>query len=135
MQGKHPLRFLVVDDNAHAAHLMKCVLDGAGFEVRKCHDAETAIATLNFWPCDAVVTDYEMAPVRGPDFVRAIRRHPNPNVSRMAVLMVTAYADERHVLEAKRAGVDGLIQKPFTTGILLERLFSVLTRSLDRQIA
>ena len=135
MQGRRPLRVLVLDDNAHSARLMKAVLDGAGLETRECFDARAALEALEFWPCDVVVTDYEMNPMRGPDFVRLLRRHPSLSIRDLAVLMVTAFADQAHVLEARSAGVDGLIQKPFAPALMLERLKSVLQRSQERRAA
>lgn len=135
MQATYRTRVLILDDNPHTARLIEVVLTGAGLEVRKCSDARIALEALELWPCDAVVTDYEMKPLQGPDFVRLLRKHPRESIRQLAVLMITAFADQAHVLDARNAGVDGLIQKPFGAGLMLERLQSVLERSQERRAA
>ena len=132
MSIKRNTRVLIVDDNAHSRSILKAILASAGVEVRECESGPAALATLELWPCDLVITDYEMRPMNGLDLVRAIRQHRNPGLRARGVLMITAFGDQQLVLEARAAGVDGLVPKPFGTGIVLERVQSALERSAVR---
>ena len=123
---------LVVDDNDHSRRLLKEVLASTGMSVRDTADPNYVLSFLETCPVDLVVTDYEMKPISGIQLTQRIRSHRHPLVRGCGVLMVTGYADRKHVLEAARVGIDGLISKPFTVGMVLERTMFVLSRAAAR---
>ncbi len=134
MASSKQVSVLVIDDNDHSRRLLKEILDSAGMSVRDTSDPHHALSVLGTAQIDLVVTDYEMKPISGIQLTQRIRTHPRPSVRRCGVLMVTAYADRKHVTEAARAGIDGLIGKPFTAGTVLERTMNVLERAAARNV-
>ncbi len=128
MSFQRATRVLIVDDNPHSRVLLKAILPNEGIEVRECGSGPDALATLELWPCKLVITDHQMRPMSGIQLVRAIRQHRNPSIRNVGILMVTAFGDKQHVLEARAAGVDGFVPKPFASGVVLERVNSVLDR-------
>jgi two-component system chemotaxis response regulator CheY len=48
------------------------------------------------------------------------------NLRKLPVIIVTGIADRRHILEAKSAGADAFIVKPFATATLKKKLTDVL---------
>lgn len=123
---------LLVDDNDHSRRLLKEILESTGMSVRDTADPGYALSVLGTSRVDLVVTDYEMKPINGIQLTQRVRAHQRPAIRRCGVLMVTGYADRKHVLEAARVGVDGLISKPFTAGMVLERTMNVLERAAAR---
>jgi len=123
---------LLVDDNDHSRRLLKEILESTGMSVRDTADPNYALSVLGTAQINLVVTDYEMTPVNGIQLTHRIRTHQRPAIKSCGVLMVTGYADKKHVLEAAKAGIDGLISKPFTAGMVLERTMNVLERAAAR---
>lgn len=132
MTSSKQVSVLVVDDNDHSRRLLKEILESVGMSVRDTGDPNHALRVLETAQVDLVVTDYEMKPFSGIQLTQRIRAHQRPAIRGCGVLMVTGYADRKHVLEAARVGIDGLISKPFTVGMVLERTSNVLDRAALR---
>ena len=123
---------LLVDDNDHSRRMLKEILESTGMSVRDTADPDYALSILGTAKIDLVVTDYEMTPITGIQLTQCVRTHSRPAIRSCGVLMVTGYADKKHVVEAAKAGIDGLISKPFTAGMVLERTMNVLERASAR---
>lgn len=118
------LRILVVDDNRHAAEIVKSVLASVG--AQDIHEATTAdrafqlMREVNF---DVIILDQNLGEGgEGTQLVRRIRNDPaspNPYVS---ILMLTGYTEQRRVQAARDAGVTEFLSKPFTISGLLRRI-------------
>jgi CheY-like chemotaxis protein len=129
MSQQGPLKALVIDDSRHIQVLVSEVLKSAGMDVRECGSGEVALSIVSMWRPDIILVDYEMRPMTGAEFTRTLRAGEKGSGRRIPVLMMTAHADQKRVLEARAAGVDGLIAKPLSTSAILGRIQAVLERS------
>jgi CheY-like chemotaxis protein len=123
------VKILIVDDNALIRDLAKTILASAWLvEARECADGRAAVGELSGWRPDLILVDYEMRPMNGVEFTRLLRRGGTSADPRTPVVMMTGHADQSHVVEAKRAGVDGFIVKPLTIRSVMERVQAVMAR-------
>jgi CheY-like chemotaxis protein len=67
-----------------------------------------------------------MAPMDGLAFVENVRAHPIAELRKLPILMLTAQAEMRHVLDARSAGVDAYVVKPVAAAQLWARLETVI---------
>jgi two-component system chemotaxis response regulator CheY len=122
------LKALVIDDSRHIQTLVSEVLKAVGMDVRTCGDGESGLLMMRTWKPDIVLVDFEMRPMTGAEFTRMLRRAEKISGGHTPVLMMTAHGDQAHVLQARDAGVDGMVAKPLSTGTILARVQSVLDR-------
>lgn len=128
------LKVLIVDDNANVQRLIGDVLRAGGVgAVEFADDGLRARQMLARWDPDIIFSDWNMPVMGGLELTRSIRRAavtpdrrvPNPEVP---VVIVTAHRSQREVEEARRAGVNEFVIKPFTPAALLSRIQLVLTK-------
>lgn len=121
------LRILVVDDNANMRRLVVSILQSvqAG-EVRQAESAAQGFAVLQDWRPDLVLVDFVMDGENGAAFTRRVRDGYDRDGERLPVVIISGYADVPRFEEAKAAGANDFIPKPFTPKLLLQRIERVL---------
>ena len=121
-------RVLVVDDHSVTVGLIKDVLyAGGATSVQTAHDGDEALAMLQSFSPHLLVTDWQMPGMSGLALTRTVRgavtksdaRIANP---RLPIILVSAHASAGAVDEARRAGVDEVVVKPFSATSLLKRV-------------
>lgn len=121
------LRILVVDDNAHVRTLLRNILNALGIrEVDVASDGMSGFEAFIRLEYDMIITDLEMKPLSGIEFVdlvRTSRKSPNPYIP---VIMVTAFTDRDRVTKARDHGVTEFLAKPFAVESLLSRLMTII---------
>jgi CheY-like chemotaxis protein len=125
------LRILVVDDNRHAAEIVKSVLASVGAQdITEAAAADRAFALMKETAFDVVILDQNLG--RGDEGIELVRRirndpgSPNPYV---AILMLTGYTEQRRVKAARDAGVTEFLSKPFTITGLLRRVEALINQA------
>lgn len=117
------LRVLVVDDSFHMRELVRTFLEGFGIkEVTVSSDADEAFDLLINSDPDLVITDWNMAPVSGLEFVERIRRGANVPNRFVPIIMLTGYTEMKRVEEARDAGINSFLAKPISAASLYKRL-------------
>jgi two-component system alkaline phosphatase synthesis response regulator PhoP len=112
---------LVVEDDAHIAHLLEFLLQRAGYRVEVARDGRAAQAYLQSHPAPAIVLLDVMLPfIDGIQLVAQMRIQPGWDS--VPVVMLTAKAQERDIVRALDAGASDYIVKPFQPDELLARL-------------
>ena len=106
------LRILVVDDDADARDLFTRVLEQCDARVRAVASAGTALATLESWKPDVLVSDIAMPLESGYVLLRKIRQLTPEQGGRIPALAVTAYAGVDDVKLALTAGFQAHVAKP-----------------------
>ena len=128
------LSVLVVDDHANTVRLITDVLRAAGVgKVYSAPDGICAREQIAQRNPDIIFTDRRMPLMDGLALTRAIRMAavrpdsltPNPEVP---IIMVTGHRSAREVEEAREAGINEFVMKPFTPAALLSRIQLVLNQ-------
>jgi len=106
------VKILVVDDDADARDLFTRVLEQCDARVRAVASAATALATLESWRPDVLVSDIAMPLESGYVLLRKIRQLTPEHGGRIPALAVTAYAGVDDVKLALTAGFQAHVAKP-----------------------
>ncbi|MES9898400.1 MAG: chemotaxis response regulator CheY [Sedimenticola sp.] len=121
------MKILVVDDFSTMRRIIKNLLRDLGFtNTHEADDGTTALPMLKTGHFDFLVTDWNMPGMTGIDLLKEVRSD-NDLVS-LPVLMVTAESKREQIIEAAQAGVNGYVVKPFTAGILEEKITKIFER-------
>jgi len=89
-------------------------------------DGATALPVLKSGSIDFLVTDWNMPKMSGIDLLKTVRA--DPELRHIPILMVTAEAKREQIIAAAQAGVNGYIIKPFTAGVLKEKIDKIFER-------
>ncbi len=119
------LRVLIVDDSAMARKLIRRVLTGLGIQYfTEAEDGAQAIGQLQAETFDLVVTDYNMPEVNGLELTGFIRN--SAQHAHLPILMVSSEANQAHLQNISRAGVNALADKPFEPDTIRQILTRIL---------
>jgi response regulator RpfG family c-di-GMP phosphodiesterase len=102
-------RILVVDDDPSLRLLLRTTFDAGEFAVEEAASAETAADVARFWRPSVVILDIRLPGKDGIAFCRQLKR--DPERSPIVILLTGA---ENGDVEAKAAGADGILRKPFS---------------------
>lgn len=115
------MRILIVDDLATMRRIIKNALKQLGFlNVEEAEDGQLALNKLRLGGFHFVISDWNMPNMSGIDLVKAIRQDPALKI--IPFIMLTAQAEQKHVMEAIQAGANTYMVKPFTAEILKEKI-------------
>ena len=120
-------RVLVVDDEPTVREVVVGYLRRDGHEVYEAADGPTALELITDQSFDLVVLDMMLPGVNGLDILRRIRAEGD-----MAVIMLTARAEESDRVAGLELGADDYVVKPFSPRELAARVNGVLRRSAPR---
>jgi CheY-like chemotaxis protein len=113
------LRILVVDDDADGLELAGLILVNAGAEVRAAPSPAAAMAVLEGWPADVLVTDLEMPGEDGMSLLRRARGAMTLQGRRLPALALTAYGRSDDRIRALAAGFNLHMGKPVSPAELV----------------
>lgn len=120
-EGK-PRLVLVVDDDEMIRRLVRAVLEADEFEVAEARDGKTALALASETQPAVVVLDVMMP---GLDGVEVCRRLDHAQVK---VVILTARDDPKLETEARAAGADAFMTKPFAPMELLDLVGELMSK-------
>ncbi len=119
-----PPRILVVDDNEVNRDILVTRLETHGYEMLQAADGEEAIATAKKYLPDLILLDVMMPKIDGIEVTRRLKA--DAALPFMPIILVTAKADSRDVVEGLDAGADEYLTKPVDQMSLVARVKSVL---------
>jgi len=120
-------KILIVEDEAPIREMIAFHLGRADFqtvEARNCQEAREALADER--PALALI-DWMLPDMSGLELTRMLRRD-SANED-LAIIMLTAKADEHDKVSGLQGGADDYITKPFSPKELVARINAVLRRS------
>ncbi|HVA12157.1 MAG TPA: response regulator [Stellaceae bacterium] len=121
------LRVMIVDNSPMMRDLVQGVLESVGVkQFMPARDGSHALASLSAFGPHLAFVDWEMEPMCGLDFVRAVRALPERENPFLPIIMLTSHAEEPWVIEARNAGVHEYLIKPATGAAILARLATVI---------
>lgn len=126
-QGGPAPSLLVVDDDANIRQIMRLLLESAGYRVFCAADGAEAIKLLAGNTFDLVVTDMLMPGSDGIELLAAVRKsRSSTRVLAMSGGGMIGVADYLKV--AKKLGANGVLEKPFTSEMLLRTVADLLKK-------
>ena len=110
---------LIVDDDPNSIDLVVEYLDGCDFEIATANDGEEALSILEESPhdFDVLLTDRMMPRMNGIELLGRVKR--NRETANIPVIMITAAADRKNVLEGINAGAYYYMTKPIDGEVLV----------------
>lgn len=116
---------LLVDDNPDKLKLLEAALRLAGYHVSTATDGQEALAALESYQPDLVITDVMMPRMNGYELAERIRA--NPRTKFIPVIMQTAAGRKSEdLLRASEVGALGYITDPTDLDLLLARTRTLL---------
>jgi DNA-binding response OmpR family regulator len=123
---KQPERILVVDDNETNRDILEARLTANGYEVLHAGDGEQALAMTAQHRPDLILLDIMMPKVDGIEVCRRIKADAELAIT--PIILVTAKADSKDVVEGLDAGADEYLTKPIDQTALVARVKALLRR-------
>ena len=122
---------LVVEDNEHAAYLLRTLLEHAGYAVSVSPDGRDALAKLgSMEPVDLVILDLMLPYVSGYQVL--IEARQNPKWRHVPIVVVTARTLEMDAVRALETGANDFVRKPFQPEELVARVRRAIDLSRQR---
>ncbi len=124
---------LVVDDDEVILDLLSNILELERFKVHKASNGQEALALLDEYKIDVVISDILMPEMTGMELLGEIKgRFPQ-----MPVILITGFPGEYTPKDVSGAGADGYFSKPFKNTELVRKLRTVVDkyRSDTKKIA
>jgi two-component system, chemotaxis family, chemotaxis protein CheY len=118
---------LIVDDSPSIRRMIAQTLADEGFAVSPCSSGAEAIEAAKAGKVDVVVTDLNMPEIDGLELTRQLRRLPSTGAC--PILILTTETSPSRKEDAKAAGANGWILKPFREEALVRAIRSVCQRS------
>jgi len=106
---------LIVDDDVSSIAIIKKYLEEAGHKVTAVFEAKSAMEKVRHFKYDIIVTDFNMPEMNGIELTEEILKLEEDSV----VILVTAYASIKSVVEAMRKGAYDYLAKPVNKDELL----------------
>ncbi len=115
---------LIVDDEPAIGEIASVILRGNGYRTLVAADGHEALALFreNNGTIKIVVSDFMMPRLDGPATIREMRRI-QPDIQ---TIIITGLGEDSRIAEAKAAGTNTVIAKPFTAEQLLTAIHPLL---------
>jgi PAS domain S-box-containing protein len=124
------LRLLIVDDEADARELLSAMLTQCGAQIKSAACAKEALAAVEDWKPDLLVSDIEMPHEDGYSLIGRLRASVG-DLNQLPVIALTAHARTDDRLRALSAGFDAHVAKPVEFGELVAVIASLARRTVD----
>lgn len=123
------LHILIVDADHQLSALVRNILTGLGCrQVSLARDGAEALALLNESPADIIIAESNLKSIGGIALARKLRDAKEPALRRIPVLLMSANSDVGHVKQARDAGVDEYMLKPFCAKSLLAHIYGLIEK-------
>ena len=118
------LPILVVDDYQTMVRIIRNLLKQIGFEnIDDASNGQDALAKIQEKHYGLISDDLNMEPMTGLELLREMRE--DERLNEIPFIMVTAESKTERVIEAKQAGVDNYIVKPFNAATLKAKIVAL----------
>ncbi len=117
---------LIVDDEPDILELVRFHVEKEGLQCHLAKDGEVALRLARSEKPDLIILDLMLPGVDGLEICRLLRREPA--TSHIAIIMLTAKAEEVDRIVGLEMGADDYLVKPFSPRELVARVKAVLRR-------
>lgn len=120
-------KILIVEDEQAIREMIAFHLSRAGYETVEAANCREARQQLADNRPDLALVDWMLPDMSGLELTRMLKR--DENYDDLAIIMLTARAEERDKVSGLEGGADDYITKPFSPRELLARIQAVLRRA------
>ena len=120
-------KILIVEDEAPIREMIAFHLARAGYETLEAPDCKVARELLANEQPDLAIIDWMLPDMSGLELTRMLKRDKENDD--LAIIMLTARADEYDKVAGLDSGADDYITKPFSPRELIARIQAVLRRA------
>ncbi|QAY71664.1 response regulator transcription factor [Xylanimonas protaetiae] len=120
---------MVAEDDPKQAELLRLYAQADGHAVTVVGDGREALEAVRREPPDVLVLDVMLPRVGGLDVARILRADPDPALSGLPILMVTARSAEDDLLLGLDLGADDYVAKPYSPRELMGRVRALARRT------
>lgn len=126
-------KIFLVDDDVDLAELVKTKLSAEGHMTCATHTGEGAFELAKQFKPDIAILDIMLPGVTGYQICRRLRK--DPELYKMAILILTALGEEPEILHGLEQGADDYLVKPFKLERLMDKLASLnsLLQSIEKR--
>lgn len=122
-------KILIVEDETPIREMIAFHLGRAGYETIEAADCRSARELLADERPDLALIDWMLPDMSGLELTRLLKREAENDD--LAIIMLTARADEYDKIAGLESGADDYVTKPFSPRELVARIQAVLRRSKD----
>lgn len=116
-------KILIIEDDDDVREFLKREI-GQYFEVMTEADGKAGVERARTYDADLIVCDVLMPGMTGFEVTRSLKN--DFGTSHIPIILLTALSAEEQQLEGVRSGADAYITKPFSTKLLLARIFKLI---------
>ena len=120
-------RILLADDSPHAQRMGERILREEGYEVVSLTDGENTLLRLADVDPDLMLVDVFLPNRSGLDICRYVKSHPQHRHVR--VVLTAGLLEPFDEPEAKRAGADAILKKPFEASLVMQTIKPLLAEA------
>jgi CheY-like chemotaxis protein len=125
-------RILLADDSPHAQRMGERILREEGYEVVTVTDGKTALVRLADVDPDVVFADISLPSHSGYEICKMIKT--TPRHQHVRVILTAGLLEPFDDDQAKDAGCDGVLKKPFESSVVLDTVKPLIAAAVkDRQ--
>src|SRR6266704_1488720 len=117
----------LVDDDRNILTSVSIALEAEGYRIMTYTDGASALDGFKTSPPDLAILDIKMPRMDGMELLRRLRQK-----SDMPVIFLTSKEEEIDELFGLKMGADDFIRKPFSQRLLVERVKTLLRRSISK---
>jgi two-component system cell cycle response regulator DivK len=127
MKASVTKRILVVEDQEDNLQILRDLLTSAGFDVIEAKDGEAGVRAAVAERPDLILMDIQLPLLDGHEATRRIKA--DPALRAIPIIVVTSYALSGDEIEAREAGCDAYVPKPYSPRHLLTKIREFLPAS------
>ena len=120
-------RILLADDSQQALRLGEQILSGQGIQVVSVMDGATVLRRIADVDPDVLITDLYLPTKNGFELARFIKAQPE--WKHIRIVFAAGLADEFDEQDAKNAGAEVVLRKPFEASVLLSTVQPLLQQA------
>ena len=117
---------LVVDDSLSQRNALKLLLVDSGFQVQTATDGIDALEKVRLHLPAVMLVDMEMPRMNGLELTQAIKSQSA--TGHIPIVMITSRSQAKHREQAKAAGVDNYLTKPFNENEVVDTVLALLAQ-------
>lgn len=118
---------LVVDDEEDIRELVRYNLTKAGYQVSTAATGEEGLSVAQQIRPALIILDIMLPGIDGLEVCRRLKA--DANLKKTPIVMISALGEEKDIVNGLELGADDYVSKPFSPGVLLARVKSVIRRT------